>query len=436
MKKILLLLVFITVVLAGFRVAVAATTIGNDITTSGVITSSNTGSTSLVVSGAPAATATGSLVQLGPNVLTSPAGGGYFAASGAGTYLVANPTSYTGDFLNFQINGDSKFRVRAPVDGTSYGLLSVTNDSTALVHGWDRGALTFIGQSTTESTSSITSSPAIALAVNNGVQFTANHSSHNAWGAYLRARTMGSGATNGTLGSLISTWAEAAVYGTAMNITDVKAINAAVAYWSSSGTVTNAYGIDVSANAGGLSSGTVTNMYGVRINAGKNSQVTNAWGIVQAGSSDSNFFAGKTRLSSTSFSVTAAPSGYLEVLAAPTASANYGLVNVGPAAAAFDGATAGFFTGNSNGTQLAVNAASGYGGSLVDMQVAGASKFKVDALGNVTAGNFIMPASGETMVDNADAGNSCSSSNKGAIVIDATNNFFGCDGTNWQLLSN
>lgn len=73
--------------------------------------------------------------------------------------------------------------------------------------------------------------------------------------------------------------------------------------------------------------------------------------------------------------------GTLRIPVAPTASANYGLVNLG--SGAFDGATAGFFTGNSNGTVVAVNAASGYTGDLISLQVAGAKKFKVFSTGFV-----------------------------------------------------
>jgi hypothetical protein len=54
----------------------------------------------------------------------------------------------------------------------------------------------------------------------------------------------------------------------------------------------------------------------------------------------------------------------------------------------------------------------------------------------VTTGALIMPTSAETLVDGADGGNSCVAGNKGAIVIDAANKFYGCDGTVWQQLDN
>ncbi|MGE3610778.1 MAG: tail fiber domain-containing protein [Bacteriovoracaceae bacterium] len=76
------------------------------------------------------------------------------------------------------------------------------------------------------------------------------------------------------------------------------------------------------------------------------------------------------------------PVSKLSVQQAPTATANYGLVSLGPGA--FDGSTSGYFTGNSNGTVLAINAASGFAGDLANFQIAGSSKFKVDSSGNIT----------------------------------------------------
>ncbi len=84
---------------------------------------------------------------------------------------------------------------------------------------------------------------------------------------------------------------------------------------------------------------------------------------------------------------TTAPVSTLSVAVAPVATANYGLVSVGNGA--FDGSTAGHFAGNSSGTQLAINAASGYTGDLANFQVAGTSLFKVDSSGNITSSNVL-----------------------------------------------
>ncbi len=63
---------------------------------------------------------------------------------------------------------------------------------------------------------------------------------------------------------------------------------------------------------------------------------------------------------------------------APTVTANYGILNIGDKP--FDGTTANFFVGKSQGTGLAMNFASGFGGettsSFVDVQVAGSRAFR------------------------------------------------------------
>ena len=67
---------------------------------------------------------------------------------------------------------------------------------------------------------------------------------------------------------------------------------------------------------------------------------------------------------------------------APTASANYGLVSLG--SGAFNGSTSGFFTGVAAGTVIAVNLASGGTSDLLNMQVAGVTRFKVSSAGKPT----------------------------------------------------
>lgn len=81
---------------------------------------------------------------------------------------------------------------------------------------------------------------------------------------------------------------------------------------------------------------------------------------------------------------TVTPVSKLNIGVSPTASANYGTISLG--GGAFDGSTSGFFTGSASGTSLAINEASGYAGNLLDMQVAGSSKFKVSNTGALTIG--------------------------------------------------
>lgn len=76
----------------------------------------------------------------------------------------------------------------------------------------------------------------------------------------------------------------------------------------------------------------------------------------------------------------ARPTGVtLAVPVAPTATANYGSLSLG--SGPFDGSTSGFFAGNSNGTHIAVNAASGYLGRMLDLQIAGV---RVAGIGRTT----------------------------------------------------
>jgi hypothetical protein len=64
------------------------------------------------------------------------------------------------------------------------------------------------------------------------------------------------------------------------------------------------------------------------------------------------------------------------------ATPNYGVLNIGDAP--FDGLSAAKFVGGAAGTGLAMNFASGFTGNLIDAQVAGVGKLKLDATGNAT----------------------------------------------------
>ncbi len=64
------------------------------------LTLSGTGANQLAITGAPAASATSSLIQLGLPITNG---------SGNGTYIGANPAAFTGNFLHFQVGGADKF---------------------------------------------------------------------------------------------------------------------------------------------------------------------------------------------------------------------------------------------------------------------------------------------------------------------------------------
>jgi len=87
---------------------------------------------------------------------------------------------------------------------------------------------------------------------------------------------------------------------------------------------------------------------------------------------------GRVAIGTTTFSSTS----YLHIPVAPTASSNYGLFSIGDGP--FDGSTAGFFSGSANGTLIAGNLASGSTSDLLNLQVGGGSKYKIDSDGNTT----------------------------------------------------
>ncbi|MCX6756491.1 MAG: hypothetical protein NTX85_04075 [Candidatus Nomurabacteria bacterium] len=72
---------------------------------------------------------------------------------------------------------------------------------------------------------------------------------------------------------------------------------------------------------------------------------------------------------------TITPASKLTIGVAPTAVTAYGTLSIG--GNAFDGSTAGKFIGQAGGTSLAVNEATGYTGSLIDLQINGSSQFFV-----------------------------------------------------------
>src|SRR5205085_4254479 len=68
-------------------------------------------------------------------------------------------------------------------------------------------------------------------------------------------------------------------------------------------------------------------------------------------------------------------------------STRHGVLNLG--GAPFDGLSPGSFVGSAGGTALAVNAPSGYAGTLLDLQAAGVSQFSVSNAGTAVAAGII-----------------------------------------------
>jgi len=133
---------------------------------------------------------------------------------------------------------------------------------------------------------------------------------------------------------------------------------------------------------------------------------------------------------------TTIPASLLNVSAAPTASANFGLFSLGNGGWAGGGAPN--FTGSAAGTEVAVNSAAGFGGNLMDLQVGGVSKFSIDAAGNVvqvggissttfsgtgnitTTGNISTTGAGTITANGtmlASAGTASTSPTTGALIV-------------------
>lgn len=87
---------------------------------------------------------------------------------------------------------------------------------------------------------------------------------------------------------------------------------------------------------------------------------------------------------------------------APDASADHAVVNIGSAGFAGGGGTN--FAGSASGTLLGFNAASGFTGNLADLQLGGASKFKVASSGLTTwaeAANLVFGTTTGTKIGTA-----------------------------------
>jgi hypothetical protein len=91
---------------------------------------------------------------------------------------------------------------------------------------------------------------------------------------------------------------------------------------------------------------------------------------------------------------TTSPASLLNAYGTPVGTSYYGLVSIGTN---FNSGT-GAFSGSANGTEIAVNAPSGYTGNLMDLQIGGSSKVSVDQYGNINAGtNIKMFTGGATL---------------------------------------
>ena len=104
-----------------------------------------------------------------------------------------------------------------------------------------------------------------------------------------------------------------------------------------------------------------------------------------------------------------------------------GVVSIGDGG--FTGSGIPNFAGSSSGTELAINATSTFSGNLVDFQIGGSSKFKIDSIGNLTLGGNITASS--SIFSSLTNGSIVFATSSGVLSQDNTNFFY--DSTNHRL---
>lgn len=96
--------ILIVVCAAGFSFGLGSLVSHASVTVSGSGITGNSAFNSFTVPGTPPASSSSSLLELGPNVIDG---------SASGTFIGVNPSSFSGDFLNFQVGSSTKFAVDA-----------------------------------------------------------------------------------------------------------------------------------------------------------------------------------------------------------------------------------------------------------------------------------------------------------------------------------
>lgn len=267
---------------------------------------------------------------------------GHYVGSANGSLLAGNAVSaFSGDLINIQINGTSKFKVDS--GGNIVGNSLAVNSF----------SLSNINLSTNPSTIQVTGTTLLTLYTDRIIQgtavtATANYGTVNTGSAPFDGTTTGhfAGSANGTLQALN------APTGFTGNLLDAQVNGVSKASLDASGNL--------------IVAGTITGTFS---QAGVN-LTSNPGNLQVTGTTVQTLYTDRTIHP-----------------AVITASANYGQLNLGNGT--FDGVTAGHFVGNAQGTALAINPATGYTGDLLNAEVAGVSKFKVDASGNLTVAGTI-----------------------------------------------
>lgn len=148
---------------------------------------------------------------------------------------------------------------------------------------------------------------------------------------------------------------------------------------TATGTVTNAYGFRMTGIA--ASSGAITNSYGLYIDTVSGTGITNAYGIFQADAGGLNSFAGamvSTKNSAASVSGVLLNGTWFSGGSSTTTKPHLLIEPSGTSSTNW----------NTGGTAFGINANIAFAGNLVDLQVNGASYFRVDNLGTAIVGGL------------------------------------------------
>ena len=310
------------------------------------------------VAGAPTATTTYGLVSIGNGGFAH--GGTNFNGSATGTQIALNAaTGFSGDLIDLQTGGNSKFSVDAS------------------------GNIIFAGSITGAVVSSATGTA---------------------------GRIINTGSATSSVFDLATTGTATGTFSNALITVDAfgRILTATSGTSTSGGITAITPGIGLSSSAGGTSTaditatGTLYNTLAIGLAGGQTIYGGAAGGENLTLVSTASTTKGKILFGLAGVSAydevnnflglgTASPVSLFTVAGAPTATTTYGLVTIGNGGFAHGGTN---FNGSATGTQIALNATSTFTGDLINLQIGGVSKFKVDSFGNLTASSSLTAGGG------------------------------------------
>lgn len=307
---------------------------------------------SVKVTNAPPASTTASLLQLGSSIV---------AGSASGTYLGVNAaTGFAGDLMNLQVDGTTKLKVdatgavttgvwQATTIGATYGGTGLNTYAT--------GDLLYASNATTLARLPIGA---------NGLCLTSNGTTVG-WGPCVAAGALSlQGVYDG--GNTITTTNARDLSITLANTATDPNMLVNIASGSTGRFAVQGNGVDV---FGVSASGTTITSGGLNLSSTGITSAGAISGVTAVGASGTI----SSTAASAGFTANSATASAFQATAAPAASATSSIIQLGAAIA----------DGSASGTYIGINAAAGYAGNFVDLQVNGASMYKVTSAGAVSS---------------------------------------------------